>query len=64
VQLQKIRNGLNPRKEKALIQEADTLLHFDKNFFTDGKEYTKDPLLLDKRRDDVAALIEKIQKRL
>jgi hypothetical protein len=40
------------------------LLHFDKNFFTDGKEYTKDPLLLDKRRDDVAALIEKIQKRL
>ncbi|MDD4193616.1 MAG: DUF4091 domain-containing protein, partial [Mangrovibacterium sp.] len=60
--LQKLRDKLSPRRDKALIRKADALLHFDETFFTDGKQYTNNPLLLEERRNDVAALIEILQK--
>jgi len=62
VLLRKLRDKLNPRKDKELIARADALLHFDETFFTKGDQYTKNPLLLYERRKEIAALIEKLQK--
>jgi len=63
VLLQKFRDKLNPRKDKVLIDKANALLHFDDTYFTNGKQYTKNPLLIEERRNDVAVMIELLQKK-
>jgi hypothetical protein len=62
VLLHKLRDKLNPRKDKVLITQADALLHFDETFFINGDQYTKNPLLLYERRKEIAAMIEILQK--
>lgn len=63
VLLQKLRDNLNPRKDKDLIAQADSLLQFDGSFFTRGDQYTKNPLVLYERRQAIASLIEVLQKK-
>jgi hypothetical protein len=61
--LKNLRDNLHPRRERSFIERADGLLHFDETFFSSGKEYSKDPLILYKRRDAIARLIEEIKNR-
>ncbi len=63
VLLHKLRDKLDPRKYKVLIAKADALLHFDETLFTSGNQYTKNPSLLNERRNAIAALIEILQKK-
>ena len=47
------------RKQKALADEARTLLRFPASLFSSGRDYTKDPKALLDYRAKVADLIEK-----
>ncbi len=51
------------RSEKNLIDEAGRLLAIPPEIFTNGKDYTKDPLDLLRYRSRVADMIEKLGKR-
>jgi len=63
VLLQRLRDKLNPRRDKEMIAKADALLHFNETFFTRGDQYTKNPLVLYERRKEIASLIETLQKK-
>ena len=59
VLLEKAARGAS-RKQKALADEARSLLRFPASLFTSGQDYTKDPKALLEYRAKVADLIEKL----